>query len=76
MTAKITALRGPLLNSTSHANSENVDRPVYIEDALIILDGDKIINFGPRKKLEPQLPENIPVIDSGECRIIRSTVLA
>jgi hypothetical protein len=50
MTAEINALRGPLLSSTSHAHFKKVNQhPVYIKDALIILDGDKIIDFGHRK---------------------------
>lgn len=77
MTAKITVLRGPVLSNANHSQFEGISlTPVYIKDAFIILDENKIIDFGPSNQLQSQLPENVLVTKYNQCRIIKSTMCA
>ncbi len=74
MSRQLTVLRGPLLNSTQNTRSHLPDKSfVYIKDALIILDGNKIVDFGPVSKLKKILAQNVLVKLHRECRIIKST---
>ena len=69
------ALRGPLLSSTYNPRFPDVnDSFVYIKDALIILDGDKILEFGPAESLKHELEEIKLIKLSQKCRIIKSIV--
>ena len=73
MPAQLSALRGPILNSTYNSQvTDSGESLVYIKDALIILDGDNIINFGPTDTLESQLTDEILVEYHNECRFIKS----
>ena len=73
MAGQLTVLRGPLLNSTHDLHSSWPGKSiVYIKDALIILDGNKIVDFGPAEKLKKILSDDVLVEFHRECRIIKS----
>lgn len=75
MSEQITALRGPIVNSTRDPRiPESNDSLVYISDAVIILKGNKIVEFGPAHVLKYKLV-NIKIIKiSRVCRIIKSVI--
>lgn len=67
------ALRGPLLNSTEYPNSSRYDNSfIYIKDALIILDGNEILEFGPANSLLHKLSDIKLIKLNRKCRIIKS----
>lgn len=72
MPAQLSASRGPILNCTSNSRTISGSPLTYIKDALVILDGEKIINFGPTDKLKSLLPEEIFIEHHRACRIIKS----
>ncbi len=73
MPAQLSALRGPILNCTYNSQITDPGKSlVYIKDALVIMDGDNIISFGPTDALESQLTDEILVEYHNECRFIKS----
>ena len=75
MCAQKIALSGPVLSITPSSSAPGSDDSlVYIEDALIILDGDKILEFGPAKDLKCKLADIKLIKYNRECRIIRSVI--
>lgn len=75
MSAQITAIRGPLLNCTHDTRfPDSSDSMVYIRDALIILDNEKILEFGPAKSLKHKLDRVKLITINRKCRIIKSFV--
>ena len=75
MSEQMSAYRGPLLSSTYNPRiPESNDSLIYIRDALIILKGDNIVEFGPAHVLKHKLV-NIKIIRlSRACRIIKSVI--
>ena len=75
MCAQKIALSGPVLSITHSSSAPGLDDSLaYIEDALIILDGDKILEFGPAKDLKYKLADIKLIKYKRECRIIRSVI--
>ena len=75
MSAQIIAIRGPLLNCTHNPGAPDVgDSLVYIRDALILLEGGKILEFGPAQSLKHKLSQVKSIKINRECRIIKSLV--
>ena len=69
---KLSALRGPVLSYTNKAGSPACDQFNYEKDAIIILNENKIIEFGDAKKLKNKLTNNMPVQIHKNCKIIKS----
>ncbi len=75
MAAQITVLRGPVINSTYNPSSSSPeDSLIYFEDAIIILSGNTILEFGPTKTLKHKVANIKDIKLNQECRIIRSVV--
>ena len=72
MPAQLSASRGPILNCTLNSRTTFGSPLTYIKDALVILDGEKIINFGPSEKMASLLPAEISIEHHSECRFIKS----
>ena len=75
MCAQKIALSGPVLSITPSSSAPGSDDSlVYIEDALIILEGDRILEFGSAKDLKHKLAGIKLIKYKRECRIIRSVI--
>ena len=75
MASRIHALRGPVLSSTHNSRFPmSTNTPTYLKDALVILDGDKIIDFGPTERLKSRLSNTTQIRVHRECRIIKTIV--
>ena len=74
MSLQMTALRGPLISCTYNPSYPETDSLVYFADGLIILSGNKIVEFGPTKTLKHKIADIKLVKLSHECRIIKSSI--
>ena len=75
MASRLYALRGPVLCSTQNSRFPmSSNTPTYLKDALVILEGDKIIDFGPTERLKSRLSNRTQIRVHRECRIIKTIV--
>ncbi len=75
MATIITVLRGPALSSTFKSNSSCIpENTVYERDALIILENDKITEFGPAENLSKKIPQGTHIKTHSNCRFIKTVI--
>lgn len=75
MTDEITAVRGPVINSIYNPYADDSYYSLtYLKDALIILNGTEILEFGPTNSLKHKIENFSQIKPSERCRIISSTV--
>ena len=73
MTNSVTVLRGPALSNVYKSDSAYTpEKTSYIADALIILSGDKITEYGSVSNLSKKIPNGTIVKTFNKCRIIKT----
>ena len=73
--SRVSVMRGPALCSMFKSIDSNVpDYTVYESDALIILEDNKITEYGPAANLYKKLPKGAQVTQQNKCRIIKTII--
>lgn len=75
MINSMTVLRGPALSSVYKSNlTLSPESTSYVADALIVLNDDEIMEFGPAESLSKKIPNGVLVKTFNKCRIIKTII--
>jgi guanine deaminase len=76
MSAKPTAIRGPVLTYTGDPFKSGLDHTmVYESDAIVVMANGRITHFGPADRIRPQLPADIAIKNYGADSLISAGFL-
>jgi len=76
MSAKPTAIRGPVLTYTGDPFKNGLDHTmVYESDAIVVMANGLITHFGPADRIRPQLPADIAIKNYGPDALISAGFL-